>query len=79
MKIVTASSTSSPAITFCAAVRVRQWTGFAEATCAAAGWRLPRAVSDRREALSHQLEELLLGLLAAILIAIFMIMAEEQS
>jgi len=75
-----ASSTSSPAIILWATVRVRQWTGFAEVMCAAAGRRLRRAVSYRREALKHRLDKFFLELLAVIvLIAIFMIMAEEQS
>jgi hypothetical protein len=77
------SSTSSPATTFYAAgaaVRVRQWADFAEATCASAARRLRRAVSDRREALEHRLQEFVLELLAAIvLMAIFMVAADPAA
>jgi hypothetical protein len=77
------SSASSPAITFCAAgaaIRVRQWADFAEATYASAGQRLRRAVSDRREALGHLLEGFVLELLAAVvLIAIFMTVTDPAT
>jgi hypothetical protein len=77
-----ASSTSSPAAILCAtgAARVRRWADVAEATCAAAGRRLRRAVSCRREALEHRLQEFVLELLAAILlIAIFMIVTDPAT
>ena len=77
------SSTLSPAITYYvagAAVRVRQWADFAEATCAAAGRCLRRVVSERKEALEHRLQEFVLELLAAIvLMAIFMIVTDPAT
>jgi hypothetical protein len=77
------TSTSSPATTLfaaSAAVRVRQWADSAEATYASAGQRLRRAVSDRREALEHRLQEFVLELLAAIvLMAIFMIVTDPAT
>lgn len=77
------SGTSSPATTFYAAgaaVRVGQWADSAEATCASAARRLRRAVSDRREALGHRLQEFVLELLAAIvLMAIFMVVTDPAT
>ena len=76
------SSASSPATTLFAAgaARVRQWVDFADSTCASAGRRLHRAVSDRKEALEHQLQEFVLELLAAIvLIAIFLIVTDPAT
>jgi hypothetical protein len=79
----TTSSTSSPATIFCAAggtIRIRRCADFAEATCATGVRRLHRAVSRRREALMHRLEEFVLELLAAIvLIAIFMIVTDPAT
>jgi hypothetical protein len=78
-----ASSTSSPAAIPYAtgpAVWVRQWADFTEATCTAAGSRLRRTVSERREALELRMQEFVLELLAAIvLIAIFMIVTETAA
>lgn len=63
-----------------APVCVRQWATAAGATCAGFGQRLRRAVSDRREALEHRLQEFVLELLAAIvLIAIFMIVTDPAT
>jgi hypothetical protein len=77
------SGASSPATAFYAAgaaVRMRQWADSAEATYASAGRRLRRAVSDRREALEHRLQEFVLELLAAIvLMAILMIVTEPAT
>jgi hypothetical protein len=78
-----ASSSSSSATTLFAAgaaVRVRQWADFAEATYASAGRRLRRAVSDRKEALEQRLQEFVLELLAAIvLMAILMIVTDPAT
>jgi hypothetical protein len=76
------SNISSPAITLLAAgaARVRQWVKFADSTCASASRRLHRAVSDRKGALEHQLQEFVLELLAAVvLIAIFLIMTDPAT
>ncbi len=73
------SSISSPANTLftAGAARVRQWVNFADSLCASASRRLHRAMSERKEALEHQLQEFVLELLAAIvLIAIFMIVTD---
>ena len=79
----TTTGTSSPATTLVAAgaaVRVRQWAYFAEATYASAGRRLRRVVSERKEALEQRLQEFVLELLAAIvLIAIFMIVTDPAT
>jgi hypothetical protein len=79
----TTTGTSSPATALFAAghaVRVRQWAYFTEAACAAAGRRLRRVVSDRKEALENRLQEFVLELLAAIvLIAIFMIATDPAT
>lgn len=77
-----ASTASSPATTLFAigTARVRQWVNFADSTCASASRRLHRAVSDRKEALEHQLQEFVLELLAAIvLIAIFLIVTDPAT
>jgi hypothetical protein len=58
------------------AVRLRQCTDPAKATCAA----VRRAVSDRKEALEQRLQAFVLELLAAIvLFAIFMIVTEPET
>jgi hypothetical protein len=75
-----ASSTFSRQTIFCAAVRVRQWTDAVESTCAAADWRLRRAVTRRKEAPEHRLQEFVLELLAAIvLIVLFMIVTDSAA
>ena len=74
------SSSATTFYTSGAAVRVRKWTGSAEATYVAARRRVQRAVSARREALEHRLQEFVLELLAAIvLIAIFMVVTEPAA
>ena len=77
------STSSSPATISCATggiLRLRQCADFAEVTCAAAARRLHRAMSRRKEALIHRLEEFVLELLAAIvLIAIFMIVTDPAT
>ena len=70
-----AFSAGSPATTSFA-LGLRQCTDPAKASCAAAR----RALSDRKEALEHRLQEFVLELLAAIvLIAIFMIVTEPET
>ena len=72
---IAGATTWSPATTSFA-VRLRQYTDPAKAACAAAR----RAVSDRKEAFEHRLQEFVLELLAAIvLIAIFMIVTEPET
>jgi hypothetical protein len=76
----TSSTSSSATISWAGTVRIRQCADFAEATCAAAGRHLHRAVSRRKEALIHWLEEFVLEMLAAIvLIAIFMIVTDPAT
>jgi hypothetical protein len=81
--LIGAATSSSSTITFCAAsaaIRVRQWTGSAASACAAAGRHIALAVSDRRAALGHRLQEFVLELLAAIvLIAIFLIVTDPAT
>jgi hypothetical protein len=76
-------STSLPATILGAAggtVRLHRCADLVEATCAATGRRLHGAVSRRKEALMHRLEEFVLELLAAIvLIAIFMIVTDPAT
>jgi hypothetical protein len=81
MKTIVARTALSPAIIVPAApVCARQWATAAGDSCAVFGQRLRRAVSDRREALEHRLQEFVLELLAAIvLIAIFMIVADPAT
>jgi hypothetical protein len=78
-----AASSAPPSVATCAAsaaVRVRQWINFAEVTCAAAGQRAGRAVSERRAALVFRVQEFVLELLAAlVLIAIFLIVTDPAT
>lgn len=69
-----AFGTWSPVTT--SAVQWRHCTGPAKAACAAVG----RAVSNRKEALENRLQEFVLELLAAIVLAaIFMIVTEPAT